>query len=144
MDGQANSAKPELTPKQEAFAQAYVETGNASEAYRRAYNAENMKSTTVMVKACTTLAQYKIRVRVEELQGEALERHNMTVDSIAELLMEDRDFARENGTPAAAVTASMGLAKLYGLLADKVEHSVSKDLADIIAQGRQRVANLNG
>lgn len=28
-----------LTPKQEAFAQAYVETGNASGAYRRAYNA---------------------------------------------------------------------------------------------------------
>jgi phage terminase small subunit len=26
-----------LTPKQEAFAQAYIETGNASEAYRRAY-----------------------------------------------------------------------------------------------------------
>jgi len=26
-----------LTPKQEAFALAYVETGNASEAYHRAY-----------------------------------------------------------------------------------------------------------
>lgn len=32
-----------LTQKQEAFALAYFETGNASEAYRRAYNAENMK-----------------------------------------------------------------------------------------------------
>ena len=31
-----------LTPKQEAFVLAYIETGNASEAYRRAYNAENM------------------------------------------------------------------------------------------------------
>ena len=28
----------DLTPKQEAFACAYVETGNASEAYRRAYD----------------------------------------------------------------------------------------------------------
>ena len=27
-----------LTPKQDAFACAYVETGNASEAYRRAYD----------------------------------------------------------------------------------------------------------
>ncbi|SQE31532.1 Terminase small subunit [Mannheimia haemolytica] len=27
----------ELTPKQEAFCLAYIETGNASEAYRQAY-----------------------------------------------------------------------------------------------------------
>ena len=35
-----------LTIKQEAFARAYVETGNASEAYSRAYNAENMQQIT--------------------------------------------------------------------------------------------------
>ena len=33
----------QLTPKQEKFAQVYVECGNASEAYRQAYNAENMQ-----------------------------------------------------------------------------------------------------
>lgn len=114
-----------LTPKQEAFAQAYVETGNASEAYRRAYDAENMKPTTIMVKACNTLAMDKIRARVGVLQGEALERHEMTVDVIAELLMEDRDFAREEGAASAAVSATTGLAKLYGLLSDKVDLSSS-------------------
>lgn len=41
----------ELTPKQEAFAQRFVETGNASEAYRQAYNAEAMKAETVHRKA---------------------------------------------------------------------------------------------
>lgn len=126
-----------LTPKQEAFAQAYVETGNASEAYRRAYNAENMKPTTIMVKACTTLAQDKIRARVGELQSEAMERHQITVDTIAELLMEDRDFARENETPAAAVTASMGLAKLYGLMTEKHEHTVT-DLGAVLLAARTR------
>ena len=40
-----------LTAKQEAFARAYVETGNASEAYRRAYNAENMKQESIAVRA---------------------------------------------------------------------------------------------
>ena len=35
-----------LTPKQEAFCLAYMETGNASEAYRRAYDADNMKPAT--------------------------------------------------------------------------------------------------
>ena len=33
-------ADNKLTPKQEAFILAYLETGNASEAYRRAYNDE--------------------------------------------------------------------------------------------------------
>lgn len=104
----------DLTPKQEAFAQAYVETGNASEAYRRAYDAENMKPTTIVVKACQMLSRDNIRVRVAELQGEALERHEMTVDTLAALLMDDRDFAKENGAPAAATSATLGLVKLFG------------------------------
>ena len=29
-----------MTPKQELFAQAYIETGNASEAYKRAYDTQ--------------------------------------------------------------------------------------------------------
>ena len=36
-----------MTPKQEQFARLDVETGNASEAYRQAYNADNMKPETV-------------------------------------------------------------------------------------------------
>ena len=40
-------ASTSLTIKQENFCQVYVETGNASEAYRRAYDAKNMKSETV-------------------------------------------------------------------------------------------------
>ena len=48
-----------LTIKQEAFARAYVETGNASEAYRRAYNAENMKQESIAVRACELLAHIK-------------------------------------------------------------------------------------
>ena len=38
-----------LTPKQERFCQVYIETGNASEAYRAAYNAEKMKPESVAV-----------------------------------------------------------------------------------------------
>lgn len=41
-----------LTIKQEAFCQAYIETGNASEAYRTAYAADKMKPEAVHVQAC--------------------------------------------------------------------------------------------
>ncbi len=111
-----------LTPKQEAFAQAYIETGNASEAYRRAFNVRpNTKPNSIMVEASKLLSTPKIAQRVAELKAEHAERHEMTVDNIRDMLLEDRQFAREMETPAAAVSATMGLAKLYGHLRDKVD-----------------------
>lgn len=121
-----------MTPKQEAFCLAYVETGNASEAYRRAYNASRMKPATINVKASQLLAQGKIAVRVAELKAVHAERHEMTVDRIRDMLVEDREFARKCETPAAAVSATMGLAKLYGHLREKVEHT-GKDGKDLPA-----------
>jgi len=44
-----------LTPKQEKFVQVYVECGNASEAYRRVYNAGSMKPQTVNKRASELL-----------------------------------------------------------------------------------------
>lgn len=62
-----------LTPKQEAFALAYVETGNASEAYRRAYSAAKMKPASIAVAASKLIADPNITLRVQELQGKAAE-----------------------------------------------------------------------
>ncbi len=47
MPNQKPDKKQKLTVKQEGFARDYVLTGNASEAYRRNYNAENMKQGSV-------------------------------------------------------------------------------------------------
>ena len=114
-----------LTPKQEAFALAYVETGNASEAYRRAYNAAKMKPASVAVNASKLLAEAKVALRVQELQAKAVERHEITVDDILRELEEARALAAggEKPQPAAMVAASMGKAKLLGMLTDKMEHS---------------------
>lgn len=109
-----------MTPKQEKFCTLYVELGNASEAYRQAYDATRMQPATINVKASQLLAEDKITVRVAELKAEHAERHEMTVDRIRDMLLEDRQFAREMETPAAAVSATMGLAKLYGHLSDNV------------------------
>lgn len=69
-----------LTPKQEAFCNYYVETGNASEAYRRAYNAEKMKFESVNRKAVELLNNGKITARVKELQRELQIRSDITKD----------------------------------------------------------------
>jgi phage terminase small subunit len=120
-----------MTPKQEAFAQAYIETGNASEAYRRSYNAENMKPESIYVNASKLLADAKVAQRVDQLKAMHLTRHEMTVDDIARLLKEDREFARECETPAAAVSASMGLAKLYGHMREKVDVTIVNEAAEL-------------
>lgn len=63
-----------LTPKQEAFCQAYIETGNASEAYRTAYAADRMKPEAVHVQASKLQDNPKIALRLKELQGEIKHR----------------------------------------------------------------------
>lgn len=112
-----------LTPKQEAFALAYVESGNASEAYRYAYDASNSKPASVNRKAKEQLDNGKIAARIAELQAEHVERHKLTVDDISRMFQEDREFARKCETAAAAVSATTGLAKLYGYMTEKHEHT---------------------
>lgn len=69
-----------LTPKQEAFCRAYIETGNASEAYRRAYDAEAMKSTAIQSNAKNLLRRTPIARRVDELRANLNKRHEITID----------------------------------------------------------------
>ena len=112
-----------LTIKQERFVQAYIETGNASEAYRRAYDAGNMKQETISVKANELLNHGKVAVRLEELQSKAEKRHSVTVDDILRELEEARTMAATLERPqvSAMVAASMGKAKLLGLEVNKTE-----------------------
>jgi len=126
-----------LTAKQEAFCLAYIETGNQSEAYRRAYNAENMKPAVINVKASELMADGKVSVRVRELQAEAAERALVTVQSLTDELEEARSLAHSLGQPSAAVSASMGKAKLHGLLTDKVDAKVTEKRTVILQFGVQ-------
>ena len=102
---------------------AYVETGNASEAYRRSYNAEKMKPETVNRNAKALMDNNKVATRVQELRAAHVERHEITVDDLIRELEEARSIAMagERQQPAAMVAASMGKAKLLGLLMDKTE-----------------------
>lgn len=71
-----------LTPKQEAFARAYVETGNASEAYRRAYDASGTTDKSVHENAAKLIKHTKVAPRIEQLQQEIAKRHDVTIDRI--------------------------------------------------------------
>ena len=74
--------EPRLTLKQERFSQAYVETGNASEAYRKAYDCKDMRPEAINVEASRLQNTPKVALRIEQLRADALKRHQVTVDRI--------------------------------------------------------------
>lgn len=120
-----------MTPKQEQFARLYVETGNASEAYRQAYNADNMKPETVTNEAYKLLQDPDISAMVDGLKEEARQRHAVTVDDLLHELEQARAAALAAPTPqsSAAVSATMGKAKMLGLLVDKAEIKAEAEIS---------------
>ena len=115
-----------LTEKQERFCKSFVETGNATLAYKTAFNCENMQPQTINKRASELLAKSQIKGRIDELREVASRRHNITVDSLIDELEEARKIALEAETPqaSAAISATMGKAKLLGLdkiIEDKIE-----------------------
>ena len=67
-----------LTPKQEKFCNLYIETGNASEAYRGSYNVlDTTKDKSVWENASRLLADVKVLSRVNELKEVAKEKHSI-------------------------------------------------------------------
>lgn len=112
-----------LTPKQEKFCQVYIETGNASEAYRQAYSFENMKESTINREAKKILDNPKVSPRIKELQKIHQERHNVTVDSLTKEYEDARGIAKGEKQGSAMVSATTGKAKLHGLMTEKHQHT---------------------
>lgn len=73
-----------LTPKQEKFARKYLECGNASEAYRCAYDCRKMKDTTVNRTAFDMLRNPKISARLEYLKSHLAEASGISALRILE------------------------------------------------------------
>lgn len=133
--------KEKLTPKQEKFCLVYVELGNASEAYRQAYNSRKMKPATINKKSYELLQNGQITARIEQFQAEARERHEETVDDLVRELNEALQAARDVQNPMAMCKAIMDKAKLLGFLTTKQEHRITGGvdgqitLAELLAGG---------
>lgn len=75
-----------LSVKQENFCNYYIECGNASEAYRRAYSCSNMKDESINRKAIELLNNGKITARVKELQEELKKKSDITKEEVLNML----------------------------------------------------------
>jgi hypothetical protein len=108
-----------LTQKQEAFCLSFIETGNASEAYRLAYQPRRMTDKSIHEKASHILAEGKVQARVAKLRGTAAGKAVFgLVDHLAELATL-RDLAKGEKAWGPAVQAEVKRGEAAGLYPDR-------------------------
>ena len=106
----------DLTPKQEAFCLAFLETGNAAEAYRRAYDvAPDAKDGWLYVEACQLLDNPKVARRLKSLREQAERLSIFNLSAAMDEFEEARSLAKFQKNPSAMVAATTGKVKLFGL-----------------------------
>lgn len=105
--------------RHELFAQAIARGEVASAAYKGV----GYSATGNAAEACASrlLSSVKIQARVAELVERGAVRAEITVADIVAMLREDRELAHKWGQSGAAVSASLGIAKVTDNLRDKLE-----------------------
>lgn len=103
--------------QQEKFCQGVASGKQIFEAYQAAGYTGPKSAASNLMKRET------VKARLAELQERTAKKAVKTAADIIAQLDEDRQFARAEKAPAAAISATMGQAKVSGLLKDQVEHS---------------------
>ena len=119
--------------RHEAFAQNAAKGMSLVEAYEQAGYDRNDGN------AARLKGNDRVAARIRELQDEAKERTLVTVERLTAELEEARRLALEVSNPSAAVSATMGKAKLNGLLVDKTEVGPTFDIAERINAAKARL-----
>lgn len=133
----------------ELFAQALAKGKTADEAYQEAGYKPNRGN------ASTLKANQIVADRVAELQERAAFRSEITIERIEQMLIEDREFAREVKQAGAARAATETLAKLKGFMIERKEvrtgalDEVQPDELDrlreeLVAERARRAADRDG
>lgn len=136
-----------LTQKQATFVAEYLKSGNASAAYRIAYNAREMLAKTVHKRAGELLRNGVIAGCITRQQKRLRERTEITLESLTLALVEDREAAREDRQHGAAIAATKALIELHGFKADPrasarmpVERLTDEELDLAIAKAQRQIA----
>ena len=115
-----------VTEKQDKFCKAYLATGNASHAYRTAYDTQ-ASSETIRVNASKLMQETNITLRLQVLRDRMDKKHHITTDTITTRLEEITDKALSINKLSAAVSAQALVARLHGLDIQKVSVTVKRE-----------------
>ena len=106
----------QLTPKQEAFAQAVAGGRNQSDAYRIAYDAERMAPATVWNNAYVLARHNEVATRVQQIRDAVTAGTVWSRERLAAELLKNLEMARQDKKFSAANRALWQIGKLEGLL----------------------------
>jgi hypothetical protein len=110
------------------FAQAFFETRSNKKAYMRAYSTENMNNLNIRLAANKIRKDPWVQKRIEELDAELAEETRLSLAHLVRQLQEDRELAHREGQAAAAVQASMHMAKILGHYWERKQIVLTDDL----------------
>lgn len=141
---------PKCTPKQRRFVDEYmVDQCGAKAAVRAGYSQKSAGRLAVQL-----LEYPHVAAAVAAKQQRLAKKIEVTVDSIAMELEQARGLAMKVKQTSAAVSASMGKAKLFGLIVERHKHSglvgtyditkVTDAELDEIEQARARIESILG
>lgn len=110
---------PDLTEKQKRFVAEYLIDLNATQAAIRAgYSPKTAKSV-----GSENLTKPDIAAAIAKFQQKVAKKAEISIQSLADELEEARAIAIADRASSAAVAATMGKAKLFGLIVEKKQHS---------------------
>lgn len=114
-----------LTSKQEKFAELVASGEGQSEAYRKAYDTQNMNDNVISVEASRLMENPKITLRINELREPVITKTHKALENILAELDELKQAAMAKEQYSTAVNAVMGQAKLLGLDKQVIEGAVT-------------------
>jgi len=116
-----------LTARQELFAQGLMRGMSQREAYKLAgYKVpekakDKAGASAIDANASRLIRNDKVGLRLADMEAAKRISDSVTVQSVSLMLADVYDDARRFKQIGAAATAAMGIAKLHGLLVDRVE-----------------------
>jgi len=129
------SVKDGLTAKQEAFAQEVAKGSTLANAYRKAYNAERMKDSSVWCNASKLMSDAKVAQRVKAIQ-DAMEQSSLHDTARLKRLVLERlhvEATNEGNSDASRVRSLELLGKTVAMFSDRVEQ-VEQELLNRLAE----------
>jgi phage terminase small subunit len=126
-------SKDKLTPKQEAFVAAFLETRDAVLAYKSAYDASGMSTASIGKEAKRLLdhplVHPQITPKPARLSEMAVATALLTLEEHMEELKSIRDLAKREGKYQAAVAAEVKRGELRKFYIKQVEHGEVGDFS---------------
>ena len=124
----------QLTPKQEAFVVAYIETGNAVEAYKASYDAEDMTYASIDKEARRLLEHPRIAPRIQRLGRHVEAKALLSLEEHMDELRSLRDMAKQKDQLSAAIKAEELRGKLRRFYVDQIENGKPGDFDDMTTE----------